>query len=111
MVKKSPDWSLLSVGSTTAYVQRKLPASGVTVTDTGSNPAWAGLPATAAARTARANRRMVKVLRSIGRPSVGGESENTGPIPVRSVTRWGFRLQPDCCQPQVEDRHPTEQPA
>src|SRR5438552_16783254 len=54
----------MPVGSWMAYVQRKLPASGVTVTDTGMIPAEA-VPETARAATAAANMREIKVRRII----------------------------------------------
>src|SRR5262245_49597776 len=63
----------MSGGSTTEYVQRKLPASGVTLTDTGSNPALAGV-ATAAATRAAANRRAIEVRRIMWSSSVKGDS-------------------------------------
>src|SRR5438067_1749130 len=67
----------MSVGSTMAYVQRKLPASGLTVTDTGKSPAVA-VGAVAAATAAAANRRAIHVPR-IKRSSTGDKSGRPRP--------------------------------
>src|SRR5437762_10050232 len=104
----------MSVGSTMAYVQRKLPASGLTVTDTGSSPAVA-VGATAAATAAAANRRAIHVPR-IKRSSTGDRSgpappARVGPTVVpaspppsqrrASIRGRDFRPSPEKKQPQV----------
>src|SRR5262245_56179250 len=66
----------MSVGSTTEYVQRKFPASGWMLTDTGSSPALAGV-ATTPATSAAANRRAIQVRRIMWSSSVKGDSGRT----------------------------------
>src|SRR5262245_27980439 len=80
----------MSVGSTMAYVHRKLPASGVMVTDTGNSPAVAEPAAAHAAAPATRSRAIQdpRVMKNTPR-AIGGYQPGGGRIrrPPRPVNR------------------------
>src|SRR5438105_15495902 len=77
----------MSVGSTMEYGQRKFPASGVTVTETGMIPARAGAELTATAATAATNRRAIQVRRIMR--SILRERRLVRPIPRLAAAGLG----------------------
>src|SRR5215467_6795954 len=90
----------MSLGSTTEYVQRKLPASGWTVTDTGRRPALADPPvrttaapvaaATTTRRAIQVRRIMLEILRErrLDVPTrFGSKPPGPGHSPIPSAPR------------------------